>query len=246
MTTITYYKSKSGKGFITVILIIILALILCALIMLALACQDDNTDKYNSTPSYEPAETLAVNALMSNEAVMSESELNSLFAYCVQNVQNNGAMNEDFELKAIYLELHETTSRLYIQINYNGRDFGFSSDVNIYLDSVSGQICLDLSNTAVGKLKIPRSVLLYALNKTNANSSGIITTNDTTICLPSDYSITVDDVGTLVNVNILELDVNEGEIYVKTNPIAEDIVNNVLGILGDKIYSYLDGFGDLF
>lgn len=216
------------------------------MIMLALACQDDNTDKYNSAPSYEPAETLAVNALMSNEAVMSESELNSLFAYCVQNVQNNDAVNGDFKLKAIYLELHETTSRLYIQINYNGRDFGFSSDVNIYLDSVSGQIYLDLSNAKVGKLSIPRSVLLSALNKTNADSSGMITVNDTAICLPSDYSITVDDIGTLVNVNILELDLSDGEIHVSTNPIAEDIVNNVLGILGDKIYSYLDGFGDLF
>lgn len=216
------------------------------MIMLALACQDDNTDKYNSAPSYEPAEALAVNALMSNEAVMSEGELNSLFAYCVQNVQTNDAVNGDFKLKAIYLELHKTTSRLYIQINYNGRDFGFSSDVDIYLDSVSGQICLDLSNAKVGKLSIPRSVLLSALNKTNADSSGMITVNDTAICLPSDYSITVDDVGTLVNVNILELDVSDGEIYVSTNPITEDIVNNVLGILGDKIYSYLDGFGDLF
>ena len=70
--------------------------------------------------------------------------------------------------------------------------------------------------------------------------------NDLTLTLPSHYSIEIEDIGTLVDIDIESLQLSDGEIYIQTNPIALDIANNIKNIFGDKISSIKDYFGDLF
>lgn len=245
MICIARYNSKSGKGFATVILIIILALVLCVLIMVGMIFQDDNTDKYNSSPSIEPVQDIALNTLLSNEAVISENDLNSVLAYLIQPADSGGIMGDAAPLNAVYLDLGEDTSRLYFQVDFSGRAIGISADADICLDS-NGTINIKLENAAAGKLKIPRSLLVYALKQTGLSSSQYISIDETTVSIPSYYSVTAADIGTLVDIDILDLSISDDALYIQTNPIGESVIDNAADILGDRIGSYIDEFGDLF
>lgn len=227
-----------------VILIIIMVLILSALIIVGLAFQNVNTDKYNITPSDELAQNVAMSALLQNEAYISENELNSMFAYLINTAIENGIMGDQVKLNSVYLELESDSSKLYFRLDYNGRKLDFSTDADIYLDENDGTVKIQLENATVGKLKIPRSILIYALKKTNLSSSQLIGIEETTVSLPSYYSVTIKDVGTLVNIDILNLSVSEHELYIQTNPIAQDIVDNVVSILGNNVESYINEFKD--
>lgn len=228
----------------TVILIIIMVLVLFTLIIIGLALQNVNTDKYNITPSDELAQNAAMSALLENEAYISENELNSMFAYLIDTADESGIMGGQVKLNSVYLELVENSSKLYFQVNYNGRNLDFTADADIYLDENAGTVKIQLENAAVGKLKIPRSVLIYALKKTNLTSSQFVSIDETTVSLPSCYSVTIKDVGTLVEIDILNLSVSEHELYIQTNPIGQDIADNVTSILGDSVESYINEFKD--
>lgn len=240
-----YFKSKSGKGFMTVILIVILSLVLASLIIAGLIFQDDNTDKYNTAPSIEPVQDIALNALMSNEASVNESNLNSILTYLIQPTDNGGIMNSSSAMKAVYLDLNQDNSKLYFQVEFNGRNIGLSADADISLDS-SGKINIKLENAAAGKMPIPHSLLVYALNQTNLASSQYISLDGSTISIPSYYSVSVEEIGTLVDIDILDLSVSDDELYIQTNSIGESVIDNVTDIIGEHIDSYIDEFGDLF
>lgn len=243
---------KKGKIILTVIIIILLIIILSALIMISLAFTDDNTDKYNSLPSNELAKEVAMSAVFDNEAYITEESLNSFIAYLIQQANNSGVFGSDCTLNALYIEINSgTPSHLYFQITYKERDLGFSADINAYFDEVNQTIKLSLDNAYVGRLKIPNSLLSYVLSKINfASALGFSSVDDLTITLPTHYSLSIDDIGTIVEIDIINLNVDNGEIYIQTNPIAQDTIDNILGILGgllgDKIGSFAEGFGDLF
>lgn len=239
------FNSKSGKGFMTVILIVILSLVLASLIIAGLVFQDDNTDKYNTTPSIEPVQDIALNALMSNEISVNESNLNSILTYLIQTTDNGGIMSSSSPMKAVYLDLNQDNSKLYFQVEFNGRNIGLSADADISLDN-SGKINIKLENASAGKMPIPQSLLVYALNKTNLSSSQYISLDGSTISIPSYYSVSVEEVGTLVDIDILDLSVSDNELYIQTNSIGESVIDNVTDIIGERIDSYINEFGDLF
>lgn len=232
----------------TIVLIIILLIVLSGLIMIGLVFQDDNTDKYNSIPSNALAQEVAMSAIEYNEAYITQDGLNSLIAYVIQQANNSGVFNSSVTLNAVYIELNsDTSSRLYFQISYKEKDIGVSADVNIYLDELDGNIKMELGNASVGKLRVPNSVLSTVISKLNLGSStSYFSINELTVSIPSHYSLSIENIGTLVDVDILSFDISDGEIYIQTNPITIDIVDNLMGILGDKADSLKERFGDLF
>ncbi len=239
---------RAIKTTLTVILIIILLLALGLLIALGLAFQDENTDKYNSTPSYEPVKEMAISAAVSNEAFITQDDLNSVAAYLLELAKANGYSNGDCTINAVYFEINtDTPSRIYFQISCKGKKLGFSADVNIMLNESSGNIEISFDNAAVGKLNIPNSLVLKALSMTDLEqSASCLSINDLTVAVPSSYSIEIEDIGTLVDIDIEHMELSDGQIYIQTNPIALDIANNIKNIFGNEISSITDYFGDLF
>lgn len=240
------------KNKIIIFLIIILVIVLAALIMIALAFQDENTDKYNTPPSNEVIQNVGISSLSSNEAYISESELNSLAAYLIEQAQINGAFPSDCSLNAAYIELNGAENcRIYLQVNYKEHLLGFAADADIYRDELDDDIKIAISNGTIGKLKIPDKLLGCALSKVNPGSvSQYLSVNGQTISVSAHYALELEQYGTLVNLDITGLQVQDGMLYIQTNPIVQDFANNAAGILGeqwdgikDKISS---GFGDLF
>lgn len=247
-----FYISKKIKKALIITAIIIAVLVLGVLICISLAFDDENTDKYNSVPSSELAQTVAVNAAFGNECRIDEKGLNECIAYLIQNANENGRFQKDFRLTAAYIDINAgKPSRAYFQINKDGKLLGFSADIISTFDVDSGLVKLSFENAAVGKLKIPKSMITKALSKTNlGNISDYISIDELTVTVPTHYEIKVENIGTIVNIDIINLEVHEDELYIQTNPIAQDVVDNIKGLIGDSIGSLAENFkkkyGDLF
>lgn len=247
-----FYINKKIKKAIIIIAIIIAVLVLGVLICISLAFDDENTDKYNSVPSSELAQTVAANAALGSECHIDEKGLNEFIAYLIQKANENGRFKEDFQLTAAYIDINAgKPSRVYFQINKNGRMLGFSADIICTFDVNSGLVRLSFENAAVGKLKIPKSMVTKALSKTNlGNISDYISIDELTVAVPTHYEIKVENIGTIINIDIINLEVNDDELYIQTNPIAQDAVENIKGFIGDSIGSFAENFkkkyGDLF
>lgn len=239
---------KKTKRILLITAIIIALLILGVLICIALAFDDENTDKYNSTPSKELAQTVALNAAFGNEAYIDEKGLNEFIAYLIQQANVEGRFREDFKLTAAYIDINaEKPSILYFQIDKNGRKLGFLADIESTFDAENGLVTISFDNAAVGKLRIPRSLITAALSRTNLGSiSKYISIGELTATLPTHYEVEIENVGTIVNIDITNLEVYDGEVYIQTNPIALDALENIKGIIGDKINSFKEKYGDLF
>lgn len=239
---------RTVKTLFTVIFIIILLLALGILIAIGLALQDDNTDKYNTSPSYEPAKNLAISTALNSEAYISEKDLNAIITYLLENAKENAKSNGDCTLNAVYFEINsDRPSRIYFQLSYKETLLGFSADICANINKNTNNIEITFDNAKVGKLNIPNSFITKALSMSELTKSiPYFSVNDLTLTLPSHYSIEIEDIGTLVDIDIESLQLSDGEIYIQTNPIALDIANNIKNIFGDKISSIKDYFGDLF
>ena len=238
------------RNILLIVLIIILLIILGGLICFILIMQDDNTDKYNTQPSDAIVTELAKGAFLYNEATLSEDDINGMIASLIDSADRAGYFKKNLKINAAYLELNESEPcRLYSQINYRGFDIGCMADVDIYL--FDDTIYMDFSNVYAGKLKLPKSVVTYFLKKVKLSNSYIsVTPNDMSLEMPSSYSLDVENIGVSVNVEILQLDINDGEIYVRTNDILNDVLENndlfevFKKIIGDQIYKYVDEHRD--
>ena len=233
------------KAFFKIILIIFLLSCLGLLICTGLAFQDDNTDKYNAAPSPQVLETVAKNAIFENETIITESEINGLFAYLIQRANNKFNISSDYKLLAAYLELNQASPcKIYIQASLKGRDVGFSADVNINLTE-DHQLVFSLSNAKVGKLSIPQTLVTSILKKTSLeNASKYISIDDLSVTLPAHYEYDIENLGTLVNVEVSSITVLDGEVHITTNPIVNDMLDNITGFFRDGLNNGIDYFKD--
>ncbi len=237
----------------TVLLIIILLLLLGALICVALAFKDDNTDKYYTTPSIEPAQTIALSTVAGNQANISEDDLNQITAYLIEKANTLGLFNDDCRITAAYFEINSgKPCRCYFQIDYKGKKIGFSSDIDIILDISGEQIKIAFDNCAVGRLKIPRSIIIAALKNTGLqNTTKYLSIDELTLNLPTHYGIDVPVVGTVIGIDIESIEIFDKELRLETNPVVNDALKGIKDKIGDKISGFIDDYvpesvGDLF
>ncbi|MBQ2152439.1 MAG: hypothetical protein IIT49_01760 [Clostridia bacterium] len=230
------FINTAVKTILKVLLILILLAALLLLICTALIFQDDNTDKYNTAPDQKVLETIAKNAVIQNETELTEDDLNGLFAFLLQKVNDKNIFSESYSIKAVYFEIHKSTPcKLYIQSYINGRSVGFSADVDIFLDAESN-VTFTFSNAKAGKLNIPGSVLTLLLKKTKLqNASEYISINDLSVTLPAHYEYDIPKLGTLINIEVSSIEINDGVIHISTNPVLSDALDNIKGFLWDGL-----------
>ena len=228
------------KTVLMILAIIILLLILSGLICFKLAMTDDNTDKYNTSPSIEPAQTIAINAALGTQSDISEEELNEMISYFIYQANEKDLFNESCKLNAFYLDLNSgTPCKCYFQVNYKGRELGFSADVDIQMKPSAGTISLSFSNAAVGRLHISKSLLIKTLDNTNvSNISDYISVEDLSVNVPNHFNIELPVIGDAITVDIEDLKVSEDNIHIETNPIIGDTLDNIKGKLGNKIFDF--------
>lgn len=235
---------NTAKTILKVLLIIILLAALGVLICTALIFQDDNTDKYNTAPTAQVLETIAVNAVTENETQLTETELNGLLAHLLQKVNDKNIFSENYKIQAVYLELHETSPcKLYIQTYIKGRNIGFSADVDIFLDANSN-VTFTFSNAKAGKLSIPRSMIISVLKKTNLQKSEYVSIDNLSVTLPVHYEYDIANMGTLINIEVSSIEIDDGVIHITTNPIVNDMLDNIKGFLWDGLGYSIDFFKD--
>ncbi len=246
-------KGNKVKTVLTVIAIIILLFILVFLICLKLATTDDNTDKYYTTPSLDPAQTIAISALAGNQASITEDDVNALVAYLIQKATETGMFKNDCKITGAFFEINSgKPCRCYFQIEYKERKYGFSADIDISIDESSNQIKIAFSNAAVGRLKIPRSLIISVLKLTGIQEkTEYLSIDDLTLNIPTHYGIDVPVLGTVIGIDIEAVRIYEDEIQIDTNPIVSDTINDIKGIIGDKISDFIDNYipdsiGDYF
>ena len=233
-----------------VLLIILLLLILGTLICIALIFSDDNTDKYTAEPSDDIITVLASGAFLDNEAYLSEDLINGMIAEQIDNAYSKGYFYGDLKLNALYIDIFEDEPcKVYLQINYKGRDIGFSADADMYLSGDS--IVITLDNVYAGKLKIPSPLAAYALSKSGYhNLYENISLKDLSIKIPSEYNLDIGGIGANVYIEIQQLELYNNAIYVKTNDIVNDVLENndlfeiFKTFIGDKIFDTFTQYKD--
>lgn len=235
---------KKLKTFLTVFAIIIALLLLTFLICLKLAYTDENTDKYYVTPDISAVQSIALNAVLGNQSDISESELNSMIAYFIEQANDNGLFNKNYKLLAAYLDINTgKPSHIYFQIEHNEKKLGFSADVEIYFNRSTEQIELIFSNAKVGKLTIPKKFIVYELKKTNLQiAAKYISFDDLSVNLPTHFSFEIPGIDTDVDVDIENLEVYEDQIHLETNPILDDTLQNFKDSIGDKIIGFAQDY----
>ena len=183
------------------------------------------------------AQSVAISAVTGSEAYIDEQGLNAMVAYLIQSANDRGLFSSDCRLTAAYIEINTgKPCKIYFQIEYKEKRLGFSADADIFIDD--GSIKLSFDNAYVGKLKIPRSLIITALSKTNwQNTTDYLSLEDLSLTLPTHYSLDIDNVGTIVTIDITQLTLYDGTVYIKTNPILGDMIDNIKDIIGEDTFN---------
>ncbi len=219
------------------ILILLLLAVLGILICVALVFQKDDIDRFTAEPSNAIVKTLAVSAIKDSEAYLDEDGINSLLAYLVNGVNEQGISSGDVKLKAAAVDINaDKPCKVYFQVEYMEKEIQLSADISIQVTDESIKISFD--NAYAGKLKIPRYAVTYILSKTNLQSkNNKISVDDLSVEIPSHYSLDIGDIGTLVNIDIIELKIDDNSIYIKTNPVVSDTIQNIFDIIGGDTFN---------
>lgn len=248
-----HIKNKKIKTALTAIAIIILSLVLVFLICLKLALTDDNTDKYNTLPSFEPAQAIAINAVTSSQAKVTEDDFNSLVAYFIHTANETKLFSSNCKITAAYFDFNSgKPCRCYFQIEYKEKKLGFSADIDISMNESSNQINIAFSNAAVGRLKIPDSIVISVLKRTGIqDKTDYISIDDLSLNIPTHYGIDVPVVGTVIGIDIESINIYNDEIQINTNPIVNDALYDIVGSIGNRIFDFIgdhipDSIGDYF
>lgn len=230
------------------LLIVILTIVLSAMVIIGLAFTDDNTDKYTTAPSNEVIKSIAESAVSSNSAYIQENELNGLLAYLIDVGSDINSETSDYRLTAAYIDLKaDAPSKLYFQIEYRGRPLGFTAEVDTILDEINGEIKLTLSNATVGRLQIPDFITEYLLDQAKIGTlPSVVSVDNMTITLATSYMVSVDGFGDLAKLEIVDMEINDNEVFIQTNPIIFDMIGNLAEQYSDEIDSLVDWFGDFF
>ena len=235
---------KKLKPILTIPAIIILLLLLAFLICLKLAYTDENTDKYYTDPDISAVQSIALNAVLGNQSDITEDELNSMIAYLIEQANDKGLFNKNYKLLAAYIDINTgKPSRLYFQVEHKEKKLGFSADVEIFFNRTTEQIELIFSNAQVGKLKIPKKLIVHELKKTNLEViSEYISFDDLSVNLPTHFRFQIPGIDMNVDVDIENLVVYEDQIHLETNPILNDALDNLKAALGDKILDFAQNY----
>lgn len=230
---------------ITLISLIVMALIFCT-VCIILALQDPYKDKYSTTDTVEINADLVADiaeaAVFGKDYTAVDQEVNSYIRKGVDSKDNS-------KLKDLAVYFHsDGKADIYGRVNLNISQLNYSGDFGIYceaafnLDNSNKVLEVTLSNTKLGMLPIPDSILSDILIKTFQDK---IKCEKNIIQLPVSLETTVEGVD--LKVSLEEFIPNEGSVTIKSNKILADTLDSATDeakkwIVGHK--SQLREYGD--
>lgn len=214
------------------------------LVCVALIFQTDKIDRFTAEPSNAIVKTLAFSAIKDNEAYLDEEGINSLIAFLINNLNAKGSSNSDIKIIAVSVDLNgDKPCTVYAKVEVMERTIELSADISVHINDDSIKISFD--NAYAGKLKIPSYVISSLLSRTNLQNINNISLTDMSVNIPSHYSLDIGEIGTLVNIDIIELRIDDDHIYIKTNPVVGDTIQNIIDMIGgDTINDIKDIISD--
>ena len=209
---------------------------------LKLAYTDENTDKYNSVPDLSSWQTISMNTVLENESDITEEQINSIVAYLIEKANSSKLFDDDYKLLAAYIDINaDTPCACYFQIEHNERKLGFSADLEIDFDAEHNKLSLSFSNAKIGKLPIPKKLVVYVLKKTKLGiAASLLSFEDLSLVLPTSLNFNIAAIDTNVNVEITNFVISEDMIHLETNPIINEAVDSFKDSMKDKIIDFAD------
>lgn len=209
---------------ITLISLIVMALIFCT-VCIILALQDPYKDKYSTTDTVEINADLVADiaeaAVFGKDYTAVDQEVNSYIRKGVDSKDNS-------KLKDLAVYFHsDGKADIYGRVNLNISQLNYSGDFGIYceaafnLDNSNKVLEVTLSNTKLGMLPIPDSILSDILIKTFQDK---IKCEKNVIQLPVSLETTVEGVD--LKVSLEEFIPNEGSVTIKSNKILADTLDS--------------------
>lgn len=201
-----------------------MALIFCTICVI-LAMQDPYKDKYSTKDTVEINANLVADiaeaAVFGKDYTANDQEVNSYIRKSVDS-------KSDSKIKDLAVYFHDDSKadiygrvNLSIpQLNYSG-DFGIYCEAKFNLDKSQKVLEVTLSNTKLGMLPIPDSILGDILSKTFA---GKIKCEKNVMQLPVSLETTVEGVD--LNVSLEEFTPKEGSVTLKSNKILADTLDS--------------------
>lgn len=230
------------KKVLLTIAVILLFLLLIGLLCFKLAITDVNSEMYTAQASASLPAEFAKAVILENNYTIPEEDLNDFIAYLINEMVNSDGSSDDFHVSEFYIDLRSSEpNRCYMRVTNDSLTFSFAGDCSIYIEN--NEIVFKLSNFSVGKLPISDSIASYFINRIDMKSmDSYINADALEARFPTHYGINLPEMGELVSIDIISIDIGDSGINAQTNPVIQDSLGNVADILTDKFGEYASQF----
>ena len=211
---------------------LLLAVLLCLGISLHLMYQDDVMDQYNPTPDSGVMKKLLAGALTGQETTLSEGEVNGLLAYYFASLYRpkEGAVTV---VQGAQVRFSPEPGRvsLYVPCDSGGTHLAVSAVVDVSFEPASGNLWLDLAQTRIGRLKVPKSIALSVLQK---NLPEEIRVQDGRLCIQT-KELSVSAFGVQIPLSLETFTLTGSTVALRVTPLLEPVKEQLLQKLRDAL-----------
>ncbi len=230
------------KKVLLTLAIILLFLLLIGLLCFKLAITDVDSDMYKAQASANLPAEFAKAVILENNYTIPEEDLNNYIAYLISGMATPASSGDDFRVSEFYIDLKANEpNRCYMRVTNDSFTFSFAADCDIHMEN--NEIVFKLSDFSVGKLPVSDSIASYFINRVDMKTMGAYVNADALEArFPTHYGINVPDIGELVSIDIVSIDISDSGINAQTNPVISDSLGNVADILIDRFGEYASQF----
>lgn len=226
---------KQFKKFLLTITVILLFAILTATLCAGLVLSPVYEDVFTAEPNTQLPINVAKNALTSSACTISENELNSFAAYLISTTENIDT-GDFFRLTDIYIDMNASLpSKCYMRISNGTFTLIVTADCSI---TYGNEITMSFSNVTIGKLPISDNIAARFFEDIDLGDAENYTHKSTlAISFPTHYGIEVPVLGEIVDIDIESLEISDDCIYITTNKIIGDSMQNAFDSIVDYFFS---------
>ncbi len=230
---------------------VVIAVLLFLIIAMVLVCWwiydavTDTSDAYllNTTASTTIYEPMVKSVILGEPQKITDDDINGIVAKIMESSADDSLQDNTEEAinqsdgteldkpstvlikgASIYLQ-GDNIAKLYVDLEYKGYRIIFSADTELKLDTQTKTITVNLSNTKLGRLKVPVDFITGQISASLTEISDGIQVGADRIVLPSEYNF--EFLGKDVTLYIADLQIAQGSATIQTNS-AMDIISQFI------------------
>lgn len=194
-------KSKVGLVILSIISVIIIAFA----IIFGLAISDDFKESENTVNEGAVNAKIAKSVLMNEEVTLNKDELNAIVSKKLSDYYESSEKIKNITLTP---SSEEDIMYVYAKTDFWGRTWGLSAKTKVTLEKDKFKV--EVLETKVGKLKIPKKMVL---NKIKDTLDDIAEIEDSTIYFDSNYKMEV--MGMNINLKFANFKIQNEQVTLK-------------------------------